>query len=80
MPLFLPRLGTTVAAQAAATALAYKAISYSMVDARLILKGLGPGRLASVKGLQMAGLNIVSITDRTPSSTHPPRPRKAKRL
>lgn len=35
---------------------------------------------SAIKGLQMGGLNIVSITDTTPVSWNPPRPRKAKRL
>ncbi|OQR79665.1 30S ribosomal protein S11-like [Tropilaelaps mercedesae] len=74
------RKGTTIAAQAAATSLAHRAISYSLTDVRVVIKGLGPGRLASIKGLQMTGMNIVSITDRTPASEYPPRPRKAKRL
>ncbi|XP_018494576.1 uncharacterized protein LOC100901999 [Galendromus occidentalis] len=72
--------GTTVAAQAAATSIAYRAFRVSLKDVRLVVKGLGPGRLASVKSLQQAGLNIVSITDHTPASLCPPRPRKPKRL
>ena len=35
---------------------------------------------AAMKGLQMAGLNIVSITDNTPIFFGGLRPRKAKRL
>lgn len=47
---------------------------------RVMVRGLGPGRTSSIKGLQMAGLNIVSVTDATPVSDNPPRPRKARRL
>lgn len=47
---------------------------------RIVVQGLGPGRASSVKGLQMAGLNIVSITDATRVSDHPPRARKARRI
>lgn len=47
---------------------------------RVIVRGLGPGRVSSIKGLQMAGLNIVSVTDATRVSDTPPRPRKARRL
>lgn len=78
--IFVFASGTTVAAQAAAAALANKALSFSLNDVRVIIKGLGPGRHASIKGLEMTGINIVSITDRTPASERPPRPRKAKRL
>jgi len=35
---------------------------------------------ASIKGLQMAGLNIVSISDDTHVPRDGPRPRKARRL
>lgn len=47
---------------------------------RVVVKGLGPGRTSSIKGLQMAGLNIVSVTDATPVSDNPPRARKARRI
>lgn len=35
---------------------------------------------SAVKGLQMGGLQIISVTDNTPVSWNPPRPRKARRL
>ena len=35
---------------------------------------------AAMKGLQMAGVNIVSITDRTIVPMNGPRPRKARRI
>lgn len=47
---------------------------------RVTIKGLGPGRASSVKGLEMGGLNIISVTDDTPISENPPRPRKARRV
>ncbi|CAN8005321.1 unnamed protein product [Ixodes hexagonus] len=74
------RKGTTVAAQAAALSFSAAAELRAIKNIRVIVKGLGPGRLASIKGLQMGGLNIVSITDRTPAPEKCPRPRKAKRL
>ncbi|XP_077556706.1 mitochondrial ribosomal protein S11 [Haemaphysalis longicornis] len=74
------RKGTTVAAQAAALSFCHAAQLREIKTIRVIVKGLGPGRLASIKGLQMGGLNVVSITDRTPAPEKCPRPRKAKRL
>ncbi|XP_042144780.1 28S ribosomal protein S11, mitochondrial-like [Ixodes scapularis] len=74
------RKGTTVAAQAAALSFSSVAELQAIKNIRVIVKGLGPGRLASIKGLQMGGLNVVSITDRTPAPEKCPRPRKAKRL
>ncbi|KAH8406456.1 hypothetical protein KR215_001160 [Drosophila sulfurigaster] len=35
---------------------------------------------SAIKGLQMGGLNIVSVTDNTPVSWNPPRPRKQRSL
>uniref|UniRef100_A0A224YZ95 Small subunit ribosomal protein S11 n=1 Tax=Rhipicephalus zambeziensis TaxID=60191 RepID=A0A224YZ95_9ACAR len=72
--------GTTVAAQAAAMSFSHVAQLRDIKNIRVIVKGLGPGRLASIKGLQMGGLTVVSITDRTPAPEKCPRPRKAKRL
>ncbi|CAH1639384.1 unnamed protein product [Spodoptera littoralis] len=72
--------GTNIAAQTTAIAIATKAIDRGFKTIRVRVQGLGPGRLAAVKGLQMGGLDIVSITDNTHVSWNPPRPRKARRL
>ncbi|XP_063827541.1 small ribosomal subunit protein uS11 [Ostrinia nubilalis] len=72
--------GTNIAAQTTAISIATKAISRGIKTVRVKVRGLGPGRLAAVKGLQMGGLDIVSVTDSTPVSWNPPRPRKARRL
>ncbi|VDN53902.1 unnamed protein product [Dracunculus medinensis] len=47
---------------------------------RVRVRGLGPGRMTSVKGLTMAGIEVVSITDFTCLPELGPRPRKARRL
>lgn len=47
---------------------------------RVVIQGLGPGRSSSIKGLQMSGVDIVSITDATRVSDNPPRARKARRI
>ncbi|GBP44590.1 28S ribosomal protein S11, mitochondrial [Eumeta japonica] len=72
--------GTNIAAQTTAVSLAGKAIDKGYKTVRVRVRGLGPGRLAAVKGLQMGGLDIVSVTDNTHVSWNPPRPRKARRL
>ncbi|XP_071952089.1 small ribosomal subunit protein uS11-like [Antedon mediterranea] len=72
--------GTSVAAQSAAMAAATKALDKGVKMVRVIVKGIGPGRQASIKGLQMAGLEIISITDNTPVPHGGCRPRKARRL
>lgn len=71
---------TNVAAQATGLSLGTKMLKKGIQTCRILIKGLGAGRLASIKGLQMAGVKIVSISDRTPILHSGPRPRKAKRL
>ncbi|XP_047542175.1 28S ribosomal protein S11, mitochondrial [Vanessa atalanta] len=72
--------GTNIAAQTTAINLATKAVDRGIRTIRVRVRGLGPGRLSAIKGLQMGGLQIVSVTDNTRVSWNPPRPRKAKRL
>uniref|UniRef100_A0A0A9XW65 28S ribosomal protein S11, mitochondrial n=1 Tax=Lygus hesperus TaxID=30085 RepID=A0A0A9XW65_LYGHE len=74
------RKGTNVAAQSTAITFGTNAINRGYTNIRVRVRGLGPGRMSAIKGLQMAGLNIISITDNTPVSWYPPRPRKARRL
>lgn len=72
--------GTNIAAQATGITLGMKSLAMGVRNVRIKIRGLGPGRAASLKGLQMAGLNIVSITDNTPAEINCPRPRKVRRV
>ncbi|XP_044747307.1 28S ribosomal protein S11, mitochondrial [Coccinella septempunctata] len=74
------RKGTNIAAQATAITIGTKAYNKGIKTVRVRVRGVGPGRMSSIKGLQMAGLQIVSITDNTPVSWNPPRPRKQRKL
>uniref|UniRef100_A0A2M3ZBM1 Putative mitochondrial/ ribosomal protein s11 n=1 Tax=Anopheles braziliensis TaxID=58242 RepID=A0A2M3ZBM1_9DIPT len=74
------RKGTNIAAQATAISISSKAIERGYKTVRVTVRGLGPGRMSAIKGLEMAGLNIISITDTTPVSWNPPRPRKQRKL
>uniref|UniRef100_T1P8R8 Ribosomal protein S11 n=1 Tax=Musca domestica TaxID=7370 RepID=T1P8R8_MUSDO len=74
------RKGTNIAAQATAITVGSKALELGWKTIRVKVRGLGPGRMSAIKGLQMSGLNIVSITDNTPVSWNPPRPRKQRSL
>lgn len=47
---------------------------------RVVIRGLGAARITAIKGLEMAGLTVVSITDATPLSNQHPRPRKVRRV
>lgn len=49
-------------------------------DIKVIIKGVGPGREASIRGLAGAGLNIVSIKDLTPVPHNGTRARKPRRV
>ncbi|KAG8189235.1 hypothetical protein JTE90_013763 [Oedothorax gibbosus] len=72
--------GTNIAAQATAITFSSRIKRKGFEQVRVTIKGLGPGRMASIKGLEMGGLNIVSITDRTPYILGGNRPRKARRV
>lgn len=74
------RRGTNFAGQQAAIAAAKKAIDLGIKHVRVKIKGLGPGRKASVKGLELGGLNVFSVTDVTPIPHNGCRPRKVRRL
>lgn len=75
------RKGTTVAAQAVANRVVSYARDHDMNMLRLVFDGLGPGRNAAYKVVEMSGLNVVSLSDRT-EAIEPwiNRPRGAKSL
>lgn len=74
------RKGTNIAAQATSITFGTKILERGVKWVRVRVQGLGPGRMSSIKGLQMSGLNIVSITDNTKVSWNPPRARKKRKL
>ncbi|OCT86810.1 hypothetical protein XELAEV_18020500mg, partial [Xenopus laevis] len=50
---------TAVAAQTAGISAAAKAIGKGVSHVRVVVKGLGPGRLSAIKGLTMGGLEVI---------------------
>jgi len=70
---------TTVAAQATGYSMGLKTKKKGILNVRVKIKGLGSGRMPCMKGVSLAGINIVSITDITPVIHSGRRPRKAKR-
>lgn len=74
------RKNTPFAAQTAARNAAIKAIELGMEKIEVILKGRGNGRETSVRALKSAGLNILSIEDRTAIAHNGCRPPKKRRL
>jgi len=65
------RKSTNIAAQVTATAFGKVITKMGHVTCRVRINGLGPGRMAAFKGLQMSGVNIISITDSTPCYQYP---------
>ena len=70
---------TPFAAQMASEAAAKGAIDCGMVKVEVSVKGPGPGREAAIRSLQVAGLEITSITDCTPVPHNGCRPPKKPR-
>jgi small subunit ribosomal protein S11 len=74
------RKSTAFAATKAAKDAADTAIKkYGLAEVKAIIKGPGAGRNAAVKGLDSAGLKILSLTDITPVPHNGCRPRKKPR-
>ena len=51
-----------------------------MREISVVLKGPGLGRISSIKALKTAGLNVVSISDITPTPHNGCRPKKKRRI
>lgn len=73
------RKGTSAAATAVGIDIGNRILLKGINNVRVVVKGIGIGRLACIKGIQTAGLNVISITDNTPVITGK-RPKKQRRL
>ncbi len=60
------RKSTPYSAKVAAENAVMKAASFGIQEVIVEIKGIGPGREQSMRGLQAAGLNLDSIVDVTP--------------
>ena len=74
------RKSTPYAAKVAAETAANKAKIYGIETVHVEVKGLGPGREQSIRGLQAAGLNLESIIDTTPIAHGGCRPAGRRRV
>lgn len=74
------RKATPFAAISAMEVVAQKAKSLGIVSVEVYIKGPGPGRDATIKGLRGAGINITMIADVTPIPHNGPRPKKRRRV
>ena len=70
---------TPFAAGKVAEAAGAKALESNVKQVIVIVKGMGPGKEAAIRGLQTAGLEITSITDVTPIPHNGCRPPKRRR-
>ena len=74
------RKNTPFAAQTATKNVAIKALELGMEKVEVVVKGRGSGRETSVRALKTAGLNILSISDKTNIPHNGCRPPKKRRL
>lgn len=59
------RQSTPYAGQISAEMVAEKAQTFGMNSVDVVVKGVGPGRDQTIRGLMNGGLDVTSITDRT---------------
>lgn len=74
------RKGTPFAAKTAAELAAKQSVDQGMKEAKVMVKGPGPGRETAIRGLQEAGLFISLIRDITPIPHNGCRPPKKRRI
>lgn len=74
------RKGTPFAAQVAAEDAARKALEHGMKKVEVRITGPGSGRETAVRSIQAAGLDVTSITDKTPLPHNGCRPPKRRRV
>ena len=53
---------TTQTGMATGAAAAIKMIRRGVTTVRVVVKGIGPGRMTAVKAIAMAGINVVSVS------------------
>lgn len=74
------RKKTTIAGQTTGVAAGQKLLRRGIRTVRIVVKGIGPGRMVSVSGIASTGIKIVSISDRTKLPELGPRPHKIRRV
>ncbi|MEX1064013.1 MAG: 30S ribosomal protein S11 [Candidatus Paceibacterota bacterium] len=57
-----------------------KAKKFGFQEARISVKGIGPGREAAIRGIASTGVNITAIIDATPMAHNGVRPAKPRRV
>lgn len=70
---------TPYAANLVAKNVIEKARKYNLVNLKIVVKGIGPGRESAIRGLAASGLTITALMDKTPvahNGVKPPKPRR----
>lgn len=57
-----------------------KAKKFGFQEARVSVRGIGPGREAAIRGIASTGINITAIIDATPVPHNGVRPAKSRRV
>lgn len=73
------RKSTPYAANLVAKDVVEKAKKYNLMNIKVVVKGIGPGRESAIRGLAGTGLNLTAIQDATPvahNGVRRPKPRR----
>lgn len=57
-----------------------KCAKYNIVNVKIMVKGVGPGRESAMRGIGASGLNVTSIMDVTPIAHNGVRRKKPRRI
>ena len=71
---------TPYAANLVAKNVIEKVRKHNLVNLKIIVKGIGPGRESTIRGLAGSGLNITMITDKTPVAHNGVKASKPRRV
>lgn len=74
------RKSTPYAATLVAKEAAERAKRIGLQEASIIVRGIGPGREAAIRGIVSAGINVTAIIDDTPQAHNGVRPPKPRRV
>ena len=74
------RKSTRYAANMVAKDVFEKAKKYNLMNIKVVVKGIGPGRESAIRGLAGTGLNLTSIQDSTPIAHNGVRRSKPRRV
>lgn len=72
--------GTPFAAAKVGELVGERAKQYDMKEVDVIVKGVGAGRESAIRSFASKGINLKSISDKTPVPHNGPRPRRPRRV